>query len=369
MRVLAWQFREIDNQIANTKNNIATQASERQKRQQVEQLSKLQQERQALVQQCISTSQSRRMQSQYFAFNDQEIEAHERTKKARMDLDPTKLGRIDYQSWEAYGHGTFPTPESHSVAGVASYGSIASAHPQEWVRFHMPGHPDALSQPNSPTHLLSASLNTMSLQSLPPVAVAAAAAAAGFPPPMMPSPSSSTASSSAPTGRDSEGMPPGHRHQGIGTLNMPPYGHDSQFGGQGHFGAAPSGWPAVHAASGPASSGMEAMHALHNRPQQPMQRTASAPDVLRGYSDAQGPYGSRGSMGGHQQYPAYGAAAAAAAYDAARFHGYGRGSASNYPMYEQHHHHHHQQHGYMQQHGASFSRDSHFLNSQPWARR
>lgn len=363
------QFREIDTQIANTKSNIATQASERQKRQQVEHLSKLEQERQALVQQCINTSQSRRGSSvhhqsapQYFAFDEQEIEAHERTKKARMDLDPAKLGRLDYQNWEAYAHGTFPTPESHSVAGMASYGSIASAHPPDWVRFHMPGSHDGLSQPNSPTHLLSASLNTMSLQPVA-VAAAAAAAAAGYPP-MMTSPAGSTASSSAPTGRDSEGMPTGHRHQAIGALNMPGYGHESQFGGQGHFSAGPSGWPAVQAASGPASAGMEAMHALHSRSQQPMQRTASAPDVLRGYSDAQGPYGSRSSMGGHQQYPPYGAAA----YDAARYHGYGRGSAPNYPMYDQHHHH-HQQHGYIPQHSASFSRDAHFLNTQPWARR
>jgi hypothetical protein len=152
-------------------------------------------------------------------------------------------------------------------------------------------------------------------------------------------------------------MPAAHRHQAISALSMPGYGHESQFGGQGNYPAGPSGWPAVHAASGPASAGMEAMHALHSRTQQPMQRTASAPDVLRGYSDAQGVYGSRSSMGGHQQYPPYGAAA----YDAARYHGYGRSPAPNFPMYDQHHH--HQQHGYIPQHSASF------LNSQPWARR
>lgn len=356
------QFREIDNQIANTKTNINTQMSERQRRQQTEHLNKLEQEREALVQQCLTTSQARRMpathaghqqQSQFFAFDEQDVEAHERSKKARLELDASKLGRFEYQNWEAYSHGTFPTPENHSVAGMASFGSLSSAHPHEWVRFHqMPGVHDGLSQPNSPTHLLSASLNTMSLQ---PAMAAAAAAAAGYPH-MMPSPAGSTASAGAP-GREADVMPPAHRSQSIGSLPMGPFTHDAQFGGsQTGYPSGPSAWPSA----GPASAGMESMHSLHGRTPQPVQRTASAPDVLR-YSGAQGGYGPRGGMSAHQQYPPY----SATQLDAARFHGYNRGTASGFGMYDQHH----QQHGYMPQAGSSYARDAHFLNTQPWHRR
>jgi len=361
----AWpyrKFREIDTQIENTKSNIATQASERQKRQQADHLNKLEQEREALVQQCLSNSHSRRMPAaaqpspQFFAFDEQAVEAHERTKKARLDLDPSKLSRMEFQNWDAYAHGTFPTPENHSVAGMASYGSLTSSHPHEWVRYQMSGAQDGFSQPNSPTHLLSASLNTMSLQN-PAMAAAAAAVAAGMPgyPPMMPSPTGSTVSSSAGHGREGDAIPASHRGQGIPPLPMGAFGHEAQYGAsQTGYPSGPSAWPSA----GPSSATIEAMHPLHNRPQQTMQRTSSAPDVLR-YSGGQSAFGPRGGMSGHQQYSPYNAAA----YDA-RYHGYNRGSPSGFSVYDQH-----QQHGYMPQTGPSFPRDAHFLNPQAWHRR